>query len=105
MKSKKVILYFLSLLPISSISFATDFSLYFNNYNQEKVDVEAEFLEKLDSYQLPAKYYKFLREHDIKTSEQLLSEEFETYRMKLVEEYIKDYKDVLLKRGGSLSFG
>ncbi len=102
-KMKKVILYFLALLPISSIAFAVDYSLNFNEDKSENIDIEDEFMELLAENQLPLKYYTFLKKYDIKTSEQLLSDQNEKYKKRLIEEYKEEYKNPMKRGGGAIS--
>ncbi len=105
MKLKKSVLYLLTLLPISSIAFAANYSFVFENKLQDKADIEKEFLERLADNELPLKYYRFLKDNKIQDSDQLLSDEFAAHKQRLVDEYIRDYKDVLMRVGGTISFG
>jgi hypothetical protein len=103
MKLRKLILSLLAILPISSIAFAADFQL--NNVDEPKCpeEIEDEFLQRLEDQQLPLKYYRFLRDHKIKSTEELLSEENEKLRKRLIEEYNKDYVAPMGRESGTIS--
>lgn len=103
MKLRKLILSLLAILPISSIAFAADFQL--NKVDEPKCpeEIEDEFLQRLEDQQLPLKYYRFLRDHKIKSTEELLSEENEKLRKRLIEEYNKDYVAPMARESGTIS--
>lgn len=105
MKLKKVLLSILAMLPISSIAFAVEYNLQGLNIkeNVDPAKVEAELLERLAENQLPTKYYQFLVDHNIESSEQLESPEFTELKKRLIEEYIKDYKTPMARSGGTIS--
>lgn len=91
------------MLPVSSIAFATDYNLNSVKSDEDPIKIENEFLDRLAENELPLKYYRFLLEHDIRSSEQLLSEEYSFHKKRLIEEYIQDYKIPMARVGGTIS--
>ncbi|MBT4761043.1 MAG: hypothetical protein HOO06_05035 [Bdellovibrionaceae bacterium] len=103
MKIKKAIISLLAILPISSIAFAADYNLNSVDVPVEPEQVEEEFLQRLEDNQLPLKYYRFLKEHKIENSDQLLSDDNLEKKNRLLDEYSKDYVAPLGRVSGTIS--
>ncbi len=103
MKIRKTVISLLAMLPISSIAFAAEYKLHFDDTVKDSVEIEKEFLQKLEGNQLPLKYYRFLKKHSIRTSDQLELEENLVNKDLLIEEYIDDYIAPMGKTSGNTS--
>lgn len=100
---KKMIWSMMTLLPISSIAFAAEYNLQIEDKPLDPKVVEEEFMQRLGDNQLPLKYYRYLQDHQIYNSDLLRSKEFEAQRKRMLDEYIKDFKDVYSRSSGTIS--
>ena len=100
---KRTLIQLLAVMPIASISFAADFNLNIDKDEPSADKVRQEFLQKLQENQLPLKYYRFLKEHNIKDTKTLMSEEYDLERERLMEEYLKDYVVPYARSSGTIS--
>ena len=103
MKIKKAFISLLTMLPISSIAFAADYNLNSIGDSQDSIEVEEEFLQRLEDNQLPLKYYRFLKQHQISNSEQLQSDEYSEHKNRLLDEYFNDFKSPMERASGTIS--
>ena len=90
---RRNILVLLSLMPISSISFAALYSAELGLGHQSdsrKYDYEAELMRRLIEGSLSEKYYIFLEDNGISSIEELLGPDFRSHREELKEEFVKD---------------
>lgn len=103
MKFRKAIISLLATLPISSIAFAAEYNLNSVDKSIDPVEVEQEFLQRLEDNQLPLKYYRFLKEQQIENSDQLLSDEYIEQKERLLDEYSNDYITPINRISGTIS--
>ncbi|MBT4793108.1 MAG: hypothetical protein HON90_16165, partial [Halobacteriovoraceae bacterium] len=93
----------IAILPIASVSFAADYNLEFSEKNLDRKETEKELLDKLSKNSLPLKYYYFLEDKGITSSEQLVLPDFDEERERLLDEYIKDFVDPYARVSGIIS--
>ena len=100
MQLRKVILFFLSLLPIPSISFAVEYEDALGKSISEKhFNLEGEMLRRLDSGNMSDDYYDFLNKYKIKSIEELTSSSRTPHRRRMLDRFINDL------RGNEVSAG
>lgn len=92
-KIKKVIFVLLSFLPIHAIALAVEYNA---NVAFPAIDQKAlreEFLKKLDSEQLPEKYYNFLEKNGIFSSDDLIKRESSSILRRVLKKYCEERID------------
>ncbi|MCK5074635.1 MAG: hypothetical protein KAQ98_14490 [Bacteriovoracaceae bacterium] len=95
---RKSILFLLALIPLASISFASEKGVMeviqdsFNTKNLEK-----DFIEKMDTDLLPNAYYRILEKYGVYSVEGFLSPENRGFKQDLMDKYLEE---VLMKGGG-----
>lgn len=92
-KIKKVLFVLLSLLPIQAIALAMEYN---SNVALPAIDQDAlkeEFLKKLDSEQLPEKYYNFLEKNGIFSTDDLIKRQSSSILRKVLKKYAEERID------------
>jgi len=88
-QTRRKILGMLSLLPISSVAFASDFAKKLGGGNDPGAtdfDYEGEMMRRLQDHTLGEKYYDFLNRHEIQNVQALSSDQFLRHRDRLTKE-------------------
>ncbi len=89
--TRRSILGILSMLPISSVAFASDFSARLGGGNMPDgdFDYEGEMMRRLDEGTLGDKYYDFLNRHKVEPQD-LAAPKFLKHRVRLTKEFVSD---------------
>jgi len=95
MNIRKILLFFISLLPISSISFAKAYDDALGDRHSEKhFNLEDEMVRRLNSGDIPDKYYSFLDKYEIKDTRELLSSKRNRHRKLLLKKFTDEFKGI-----------
>lgn len=109
-QTRRKILGMLSLMPISSVAFASDFANKLGGGNDPGptgYDYEGEMMRRLDEGTMPEKYYDFLDRHEVSDTQALSTATFNKHRSRLTREFISDIHSPSLAAssvGQALSF-
>ncbi len=90
---RKVYLILLSILPISSVSFAAEFERQIGNaYNEAEFDFSGEMLRKLEaeSDQDMSPYYEFMDKYEIESLETLKTREYKPHLNRMLKFYVDE---------------
>lgn len=92
-QTRRSVLGLLSMLPISSVAFASEFASSIGSQNKPNLktfDYEGELMRRLDEGSLNEKYYDYMKRHNIPSLEALNSKSFAKYKSRLTKEFVSD---------------
>lgn len=100
---KKCLFFILTLLPLASISFASEKGKLglFDSMNIKQF--ENDFIVQLDNEQLPDAYYRILDKYGIHSTEEFLLPENKEFKKDLLDKFLIEV--MMKKGGGSRSWG
>lgn len=87
---KKILVLILSILPLEAIAHAVEYNENVSTPIIEIADVLEEFMQRLDDQLLPEKYYKFLEQNGIYTSEELRKPENKAILQRVLKQYQRE---------------
>jgi len=100
MNLRKIILFFISLLPISSVSFAMTYDDALGDRHSEKhFNLEDEMIRRLESGDISEKYYNFLAKYEIEDVEDLMSSKRNKHRNLMLTRFTSDFQGVQVAAG------
>ncbi len=100
MNLRKVLLFFISLLPISSVSFAMTYDDALGDRHSEKhFNLEDEMIRRLESGNISDEYYSFLVKYEIEDADDLLSSKRSKHRNRMLTRFTSEFKGIEVAAG------
>lgn len=95
MRLRKILLFFISLLPISSVSFAMTYDdALGDRHSEEYYDLEGEMIRRIQNGNISDEYYDFLDKNQIEDMSDLMSAARNRHRSRMLTKFKSDVEGV-----------
>ena len=101
---KKILLFTLSFVPISAISYAVEYNQSIHPLDMSQIDIDGEFFDRLNSGNLSRRYYNLLEEFEIYSIQEFYSDGNKQARGFIMDVFRSEYKDSLFMGSGTRSY-